>query len=45
LSVAVREDGYICAMQKGGDKGLNVKNIDEMIELASKKSKELRKLL
>ena len=45
LSVAVREDGYICAMQKGGNKGLNVKNIDEMIELASKKSKELRKLL
>jgi exosome complex component RRP42 len=45
LSVAVREDGYVCSMQKGGDKGLNVKNIDEMIELASKKSKELRKLL
>jgi exosome complex component RRP42 len=45
LSVAVREDGYICAMQKGGNKGLTVKNIDEMIELAIKKSKELRKLL
>jgi len=45
LSVAAREDGYICSMQKGSDKGLNVKNIDEMIELAAKKSKELRKLL
>ncbi|MBU5688323.1 MAG: exosome complex protein Rrp42 [Candidatus Aenigmarchaeota archaeon] len=45
LSVAVREDGYICSMQKGGAKGLNVKNIDEMINLAAKKSKELRKLL
>jgi hypothetical protein len=32
-------------MQKGGNKGLSVKNVDEMIELAVKKSKELRKLL
>jgi len=45
LSIAVREDGYICSMQKGGNKGLSVKNVDEMIELAVKKSKELRKLL
>lgn len=45
LSVAVREDNYICSMQKGGTKSLNVKNIDEMIDLAAKKSKELRKLL
>ncbi|MEM5777385.1 MAG: exosome complex protein Rrp42 [Candidatus Aenigmatarchaeota archaeon] len=45
LSVAVREDGYICSMQKGGTKGLNIKNIDEMINLAVKKSKEIRKLL
>jgi exosome complex component RRP42 len=45
LSIAVREDGYICSMQKGGNKGLSLKNVDEMIELAVKKSKELRKLL
>jgi exosome complex component RRP42 len=45
LSIAVREDGYICSMQKGGNKGLSVKNVDDMIELAVKKSKELRKLL
>ncbi len=45
LSVATREDGYVCSMQKGGTKGLSIKNIDEMIDLAAKKSKELRKLL
>ncbi|MCS7135024.1 MAG: exosome complex protein Rrp42 [Candidatus Aenigmarchaeota archaeon] len=44
LSIAVREDNYLCSMQKGG-KGLNIKDVDEMIDLAIKKSKELRKLL
>jgi len=45
LSIAVREDGYVCSMQKGGNKGLSLKNVDDMIDLAAQKSKELRKLL
>ncbi|MBU5689892.1 MAG: exosome complex protein Rrp42 [Candidatus Aenigmatarchaeota archaeon] len=45
LSVATREDGYVCAMQKGGSKALSLNDIDYMIDLSSKKSKELRKLL
>lgn len=45
VSVAVAEKGEINAMQKGGTKGLSIKEIDEMISLAEKKSKELRKNL
>lgn len=43
LSIGVREDNIISAMQKGGKEGLFFKNIDDMISLALKKSKELRK--
>jgi len=46
LSVSVREDGKICAMQKsGGSTGLTEKEIDEIIDLAIEKSKEIRKLI
>lgn len=45
LSVATREDGIICAMQKSGVSGLSLKDVEIMIDLASKKSKELRKFL
>ena len=45
LTVAVMEDGNLCAMQKGGDHPLTVKDIDTMINLAITKSKELRKKL
>jgi len=45
LSIATREDGVVCAMQKGGKSGLKQKDVDDMIVLAMKKSKELRKKL
>jgi exosome complex component RRP42 len=45
LSISVREDDKICALQKQGDKGIMINEIDEMIDLAMKKSKELRKLI
>jgi len=43
LTVAVTKDNTICAMQKGGENPLTIKDIDGMIELATKKAKELRK--
>ena len=45
LTVAVLESGNLCALQKGGDKPLTAEEVDKMVELAIKKSKELRKLL
>lgn len=45
LSVATREDSMICAMQKGGKATLSHKDIDNMVSIATKKSKELRKFL
>jgi exosome complex component RRP42 len=45
LTVSVLEDNTLCAMQKGGDSPLTTKDINEMIDLAIKKSQELRKKL
>jgi len=45
LTVAVMEDGKICAMQKSGNQGLSDEETIKMIDLAIKKSKEIRKLL
>lgn len=45
LSVAVSEKGEIHALQKGGNKGLNIEEIEHMLELVQEKSKELRKIL
>ncbi|MBC8495702.1 exosome complex protein Rrp42 [archaeon] len=45
LTVAVLEDDTLCAMQKGGDSPLTQDEILMMIDLAIKKSKDLRKLL
>jgi exosome complex component RRP42 len=44
LSISVREDGKICAMQKIG-KQLKVDDVEKMIDMAMKKSKEISKLL
>lgn len=41
LSIAV-SDGKINAMQKGGDKGLKLNEVEEMIDLAIEKAKELK---
>ncbi len=45
LTVAVSEDDIINALQKGGSKGLTLEEIDTMIDVAIKKTKELRKVL
>lgn len=44
LTVSVREDGKICAMQKRKN-SLKVEEINKIIDLAVNKSKELRKLI
>jgi exosome complex component RRP42 len=45
LTVALTNDSVICAMQKGGEHPLSMDDIKTMIEIATKKSKELRKHL
>jgi len=45
LSVAVRDDDSVCAMQKQGRDGLAIKDIEKMVDLVIKKSKEIRKLI
>ena len=45
LTVSILEDNSICAMQKGGDSPLSEKDINDMVDLAVKKSQELRKKL
>lgn len=45
LSVSVREDGKICALQKQGSKVLKLKDIEKMLDIAIEKSEDLRKLI
>lgn len=45
ISISVREDDKICALQKQGSKGIMIDEIPGMMELAMEKSRELRKLL
>jgi exosome complex component RRP42 len=45
LTVATLKDGKICAMQKGGTKPLSIEEIEKMIDMATTKSKELRKFV
>jgi len=45
LSVGVRDDGKICALQKQGIKELNFEDLEKMVDIAVKKSKDLRKLV
>lgn len=45
LSVTVREDGKICAIQKQGNKGIEFEEIEKMIDLALEKSKEIREMI
>lgn len=44
LTVAVSKEGLVYAMQKGGDTPLSIDEIDRMVEIAQKKSAELRKI-
>jgi exosome complex component RRP42 len=45
LSVAVRDDGKVCALQKQGSKELEIGDVERMIEVAIEKSEEIRKLV
>ncbi len=45
LSIAVLEDGKLCALQKGGDGVLTTDEINSMVDLAITKSQEIRKAL
>ncbi len=45
LTVGVLEDGTPCNLQKGGEVGLSLEEIDNMVEIAIKKTKDLRKVL
>jgi exosome complex component RRP42 len=45
LTVAITEDGKLCAMQKGGEAPLSLEEIGTMVDLAHKKAKELIKEL
>lgn len=44
LTVTTLSDGTLCAMQKGGEVPLMEEDIVKMVDLATKKGKELRKL-
>lgn len=45
MTVCVREDDMLCALQKQGTIGLTMDEAKKMIELAIEKSKDLRKIL
>jgi len=45
LSVCVRDDENICALQKQGNGELNIEDIEKMVDIAILKSKEIRKLV
>lgn len=45
LTVTVLDEDKICALQKGGDHALTIKDIEKMVDLAIKTSKTLRKKL
>lgn len=45
LSMAAMEDDKICAMQKQGSEGIEFEELEKMIDLGIKKTKELRKLV
>ncbi len=44
ITIATKENGNVCAMQKGGD-AMTTANIEKALELSVKKGKELRKLI
>ncbi|MDI6798417.1 MAG: exosome complex protein Rrp42 [Candidatus Aenigmarchaeota archaeon] len=45
LSVCVRDDDRVCALQKQGNKELSLEDIEKMIDVAIEKSKEIRSLI
>jgi exosome complex component RRP42 len=45
ISIGMREDGSICAMQKGGEEPFTREQVMKAVELATQKTKELREHL
>jgi exosome complex component RRP42 len=45
LSLALKEDDKICAIQKQGNHGIKFEDIQTMVDMAIKKSKEIRELI
>jgi exosome complex component RRP42 len=45
LSISVRDDNNICALQKQGNGELTIEDIEKMVDIAIEKSKEIRKLV
>jgi exosome complex component RRP42 len=45
ISIGMREDGSICAMQKGEEKPFNLEEIKNAISITREKTKDLRKYL
>lgn len=45
LTISTKDDGNICALQKGGNKGFSLDEINKAIDLSIKKGEELRKLI
>ena len=45
LSISVRDDGKICALQKQGRSGIKFDDVEKMLDIAIEKSKEIRKLI
>ena len=45
VSIAVKSNGEISAIQKGGEEGLTQEEVEKMIDIAIKKREELAKLL
>ena len=45
LTVTSKDNGNICALQKGGQEGLYIEEIRKALEIAVEKGKEIRKLL
>ncbi|MFH1849135.1 MAG: exosome complex protein Rrp42 [archaeon] len=45
LTVVSREDGTICALQKGGDAPLNAEEVEQMVDIGIEKGNEIRNLL
>jgi exosome complex component RRP42 len=45
LTVTTEEDGTLCALQKGGEGTLTAHDVSRMVDLATDKARELRKIL
>jgi len=45
ITVTTKDDGNLCALQKGGSYPLSVEEIDKAFEISIRKGKEIRKML